>query len=192
MKPLYPLFSILFLLLPGCIDSHPSNPAATQPVTNVDPKLATKEYWLAQPTVTEVTYKDFNVLWNTCEQVARDYFFKIDRRDYREGLLTTEPLISKQYLEFWRRDARTGYDVREDNIAGVRRTIYFQFARNPDGSYTVTPKVIVERQSRIDSKYRDPDSDQPASYWYPIRRDGNLEVALTKSLRERLAKVQQG
>jgi hypothetical protein len=190
---LHPPSSILSLclLLPGCI-TGPQHPAATQPSTAIDPKLATKEYWLAQPVTTEVTYKDFTTLWNACEAVARDYFFAIDRRDYRAGLLSTEPLISKQYLEFWRKDAVTAKDVREDTVGGVRRTIYFQFAQNPDGSYTVAPKVLVERESRVDPKYRSPDSDLPSTYWYALRRDSNLEIALTSAVRERLDRAAKG
>src|SRR5437868_57642 len=140
-------FIILVLLVAaatplGCITDRRFDPAATQPATVIDPKLGTSEYWLAQPVNAEVALADFNTLWEGCEQVAHDFFFKIGRRNFRAGLLTTEPAISKQMLEFWRHDGDTEYDVKEASMAAIRRTIYFQFTKNSDGGYTVAPKVI--------------------------------------------------
>ena len=84
------------MISPGCIKGRPFNPAATQPVTVVDPQLADANYWRNQPATVEVAYSDLTNLWDTCEAVAKDYFFKIDRRDHRLGLLSTHPLIGKQ------------------------------------------------------------------------------------------------
>src|SRR5213079_3649275 len=81
---------ILMVVGSGCISNHPAHPATTQPVTEVDPALAEKEYWLAKPAVTEVRGA-FDSLWEACEQTAHEYHFRIDRRDQRSGLLSTEP-----------------------------------------------------------------------------------------------------
>jgi hypothetical protein len=170
----------------GCIGKHPENPAATQPVTNVDPALATHEYWLAQPGKAEVAHGDFTTLWEASEDVARQYLFSIDRRNFRSGLLTTKPLVSKQWFEPWRKDAVTVQDVKEASLATIRRTVYFQFKQNPAGGYTVEPKVVVERESKVDPKYRDPDSQLPPMYWYAVRRDPGLEEKLAESIRKKL------
>ena len=182
------------LISPGCIKDHPFNPAATQPVTVVDPQLADANYWRNQPASVEVSLNDLTTLWDTCEWVARDYFFKIDRRDHRSGLLTTLPLISKQWFEPLRKDGVTTYDVKEASMAAIRRTIYFQFTAKPEGGYSVAPKVVVERESRVDPKYRSQDAerdrdkstDLPVTYWYAVRRDAGLEARLAQSIRERL------
>jgi len=180
--------ALMFMLLAGgCIGNRPSNPAATQPVTMVDPQLAEKEYWLAKPTVAEVRGQ-FDPLWEASEQTARDYLFNIDRRDQRSGLLTTEPLITKQWWEFWRKDAGTFRDTQEATLANIRRTIFFQFKKESDGTYSVTPKVLVEKESKVDPKYKQ-DIEGPSSYWYATRRDQVLEKKLADSVRKRLDKV---
>jgi hypothetical protein len=171
----------------GCITDRPFDPAATQPATVIDAKLATSEYWLAQPITEQVTHADFTTVWETCEQVAHDYFFKIARRNFRSGLLTTEPAISKQLLEFWRKDAGTPEDVKEASIAAIRRTIYFQVTKNSDGGYSVAPKVIVERESRVDPKFRAEETDLPVTYWYALRRDSAMESQLAAAIRQKLS-----
>ena len=69
----------LQLCLSGC-GTRNVNPAATQPVTAVNPDTAQGWYWLRQPGSAEVVHADFTVLWQTCEEVARSYLFRIDRR----------------------------------------------------------------------------------------------------------------
>jgi hypothetical protein len=173
--------------LTGCIGKRPKNPAATQPVTAVDPVLAEPEYWLKQPPTAEVSGGDFDRLWETCDAVAHEYLFAIDRRDYRGGLMTTAPMISKQFFELWRKDAGKASDVTEASIATIRRTIHFQFHKNPDGTYTVAPKILVERQAVLEPKYR-LDPDLPGSYWYAVRRDTVLEGQVGESIRKTLEK----
>ena len=175
---------ILTLLGSGCIGHRPSNPAATQPVTMVDPALAEKEYWLAKPATAEVRGA-FDPLWQASEAVAHDYLFRIDRRDQRSGLLTTEPLITKQWWEFWRKDAGTFRDTQEATMASIRRTIFFQFKKTGDNAYTVTPKVLVEKESQVDAKYK-PDIEGPDTYWYSLRRDEVLEKKVADSIRRRM------
>ena len=180
--------ALMFMLLAcGCIGNRPSNPAATQPVTMVDPQLAEKEYWLAKPPTAEV-HGPFDPLWEACERTARDYLFNIDRRDQRSGLLTTEPLITRQWWEFWRKDAGTFKDTQEATLANIRRTIFFQFKKVSDGTYSVTPKVLVEKESKVDPKYKD-DIEGPSSYWYATRRDEVLEKRIADSIRKRVDKV---
>jgi hypothetical protein len=177
-----PLLLLMSVALSGCITGR-SNPSATQPATSIELKRATVDYWLAQPATARVEARDINLLWDTCERVARRYFFRIDRRDYRARVLSTEPVISKQFFELWRKDAGTAEDVKEASLGTVRRTIFFEFAQNKEGGYTVSPKVVVERQSRVDSKYH-LDPQQITLYWYALRRDKVMEQNLAQSVRE--------
>jgi hypothetical protein len=182
-------------LLTGCGGGDKTRttvvPSTTRPVaTAIDPQLAQPTYWLKQPATSETSFADFQKLWDACEAVAYDYLFKIDRRDYRHGLLTTQPMLSKQWFEPWRKDGPTGRDVEEASFGGVRRTVYFQFTQNLDNSYTVAPKVLVERQSKIDHNDTGTntgnDPDQPTSYWYAVRRDAQMEIRLVAAIREKL------
>src|SRR4051812_46136890 len=107
---------VMIVMIGGCMGKRPANPATTRPVTDVDPQLAEKEYWLAQPASAEVR-GDFQRLWQACEDAAHDFLFKIDRRDQRSGLMTTAPMISKQFWEIWRKDTGTLFDAEEATLA---------------------------------------------------------------------------
>jgi hypothetical protein len=199
-------------LFAGCI-GEPQHPAATQPSTAIDPATTQPSYWMAQPATGVVSSDDFHRLWGVCEDVARDYFFKLDREDYRTGTLTTMPLVSSQWFEPWRPDNRTFYDVNESSISSIRRTITFQFSKLDDNTWQVAPKVLVERQSisekRITSVvlYRSvffepiavheqqqgtPESDVgiklPERYWIPLRRDPEFEQYLTQAIQKKLSR----
>ncbi|WP_428937215.1 hypothetical protein [Fontivita pretiosa] len=209
-------FAILGLVLPcfmGCI-TGPQNPAATQPATQVDPATTQPSYWLEQPESVVVESGDFQKLWSACEQTARDFLFKIDRVDYRSGVLSTEPMVSAQFFEPWRRDNRTLYDVVESSIATIRRTARFEFQRAGENRWRVTPKVLVERQSlaerrvtsvvyyrgvfgsvtgtrQIGTRESDVGIMIPGRYWYPLRRDIKLEQALARAIRRKLPAERQ-
>jgi len=169
-------------LLGGCVKSRPGARLAT----DIDPKLATPEYWYARPAAVTISSNDFNALWEACERTARNWFFEIDRRDFRAGVLQTKPLVSRQVWEWWRKDAGTFKDSREATLGTMRRTILFQFTRESSGGYTVVPKVLVERETHIEVKYMiDPSFIAPV-YWYAVRRDTALELKLAASIRAKL------
>src|SRR5690242_7122849 len=92
--------TVLFAIGSGCA-SHPSPPPATQPATAGDPKSTLPTYWFEQPAVAQVHARNFDALWNACQEAAKARGYVIDRTDYREGLLYTEPLVSKGYFEVW-------------------------------------------------------------------------------------------
>ena len=153
-----------------------------------------------------VTADDFDRLWRACADVARDRQFVIDRQDYRGGVLTTEPLVSAQFFEPWRRDAITADAVAESSLATIRRTIRFAFTRGDTGTFSVVPQVIVERYSSAERRitnamlYRNVfkrttatgtrESDRgvqlPARYWYRIGNDTALEADLSRQVRRRV------
>lgn len=164
----------------------PDNPASTQPAQ-----------WLQQPgPVAE--HRDFDRLWAAAEQAARGHGFTLDRIDYRAGVLTTEPLVSKQFFEFWRKDVGTAAGTAESSLATVRRTVRFEFNKGGTGGYRVKPKVLVERYStperRITSthQYRrllttpNPERMGGSAYWYPVDRDTELEGRLVEAIERRL------
>ncbi len=192
----------LIFALGGCGSSH----STTRPVTAVDEKLSHPDYWWNQPGVVHVSCPDFQKLWDACKGELYVRLFPIDREQYRDGLLTSEPVISKQFFEFWRTDAVDVHDVAESSLATIRRTIHFEVSRRDDGTYDVVPKVLVERFQSTErrltaiTQYHEsftgprvsmdaPDeSGVPfaAEYWYPVRRDSLLEKDMAESIRRRL------
>jgi hypothetical protein len=211
MRILFALTFAIACIVAGCI-GNPQNPAATQPATEVDLATTQPSYWLSQPAAAQVQAKDFERLWESCKEVARSYLFNLDREDFRAGLITTEPLISKQIWEFWRPDTGTASDAVENSTTAIRRTLRFEIERDEQsGAFTITPKVLVEQLAVLErritsatqyrtafagpiapSRYsvaRDEDAalDLPAKYWYPIGRDTKMEQQVAARLRERLA-----
>lgn len=185
----------------GCMSS------VSQPVTEApaDARLADPEFWWTQPSAETVEASDFDTLWHAAERSARDLLFPIDRRDYRLGILSTEPVVSSQFFEPWRRELSSADQVAESSLASVRRTIRFEFERS-DAGYTVTPKVLVERYALAERQISSSaltrlafarrtqrgtrESDEglylPDRYWYATGRDTALEQRLADMIRTRI------
>jgi hypothetical protein len=196
------LLSMLAIMpVVGCA-SHPSVADAAKAQT---PSQATSAPTTA-PTENTVTAYNFDKLWNAAADEARSRMFVIDRRDYRGGVLTTEPLLSAQFFEPWRRDVLKAADVAESSLASIRRTIRYEFTRNDDGTFSVVPHVLVERYAATErritnammyraafrrttatgSRERDRGIELPQRYWYRTGNDPVLENSLAEALRRRL------
>jgi hypothetical protein len=189
------------LLLAGC-HSRNAAPPATQRATDLDPQLATPEYWWSQPAAAIAESASFDSLFAAARLVAVDNYFTIDRSDYRDGLMTTFPLVSKQFFEFWRHDVIGAKAVAESSLATIRRTIHFQIIRLPNGRYRLLPKVLIERycipERRIttvaqydsifspsgQTRYSDVEPAQRTfpAYWYAVGRDADLEKFLATEI----------
>ncbi|CAA9431561.1 MAG: hypothetical protein AVDCRST_MAG64-3531 [uncultured Phycisphaerae bacterium] len=188
--------------LPGCSTSAPGPRA-----TDADPALATAAHWLAQPATETVTHDDYDALWDACREAARWRGFRVDRADYRGGLMLTHPLTSKQFFEVWRRDVATLPDVAESSLATMRRVVRFEIKKGEDGTYACVPKALVERYAQTErritsvtqyresfsteegmfgSRERDRGVEVPVTYWYATGRDEVLERALAEGVRSRL------
>lgn len=135
------VFSTLF----ACANS--TAPTTQPALTAMPAKEGTADYWLAQPAQFSVTSPNFFALWNACTQTLLFDQFDIDEQDQRLGVLTTFPMISKQFFEPWRSDAGTIDAILLDSLQTVRRTIRFDISRQPDGSFIASPKVLVEQSS---------------------------------------------
>lgn len=210
-RPRAVLFALPLLvpLLAGCVGGR-QLPVGDRP-TDVDPELAKASYWYAQPASERVMHDDFAQLWEAARRAARDSSYTIDRADYRGGVLTTDPLVSKQVFELWRGDVPLFQldDHAESTLATVRRTVRFEFEELADGAFAVVPKVLVERYSfaerRVTSPVRyheafgrprpigagefDDDYVLPETYWFADRRDAEMEAKLAARIRGELRHV---
>jgi hypothetical protein len=205
------LFALLLLPL-GCASSEPTGLTISQAsperpmATDIPPEQATSSYWLSQPAPAAAVGFDFNKLCDACLDSARDRQFTVDRTDYRDGVITTRPMVSQQFFEFWRSDVGTFDGVLQSSLQTIRRSIHFELSRSEDGLYTAHPKVLVEKlslvQRRITSvaQYRyifSPLGNDatfttaqgtvvPTRYWYAIGRDEALEKQLAESIAKKL------
>ena len=165
-------------------------------------------YWTTQPAIVDVTHPDFNKLWNASAQAARDFGYAIDRQDFRNGLITTEPLTGQQFFEPWRHDTGDTAGLANNSITTFRRTIRMEFERTEDGQFKMSPCVLVERtaqaeqpissdgylrssmtpakHSMLGTRETDRAVYLPKSYWYATGRDHALERDIAKAVQKKL------
>jgi len=198
---------IPLLVLTSCTIGPDLGPPTTLPSYMTAPAIqAGSDYWFNKPAVASVTSSDFYKLWSACRGTLVSDEFEIDQEDYRLGLLSTLPMISKQFFELWRSDAGSPREIMWDSLQTIRRTVRFEFSRQPDGSYLVHPKVLIETTShperRITSQaqysvaftaiaetttiHNDQGIAVPTRYWYSLGRDEAMEKQLANSVREKL------
>jgi hypothetical protein len=195
----------LLVLVGWCAAGCASHPPTPPPVDH--PETAEIDYWVKQPAVATIEADDFTPLWRACRNATVASSFTIDRADFRSGLMTTLPLVSKQFFELWRNDVATPYDLAESSLDTVRRTVRFEIRRRDDGRFEAVPKVIKERFSlaerRITSVARFAETfttervegdrnrdragaDLPDQYWSATGRDYALERHLAAAVRNEL------
>lgn len=189
----------------GCL--HSRDEATTRPTaTEIDPATAQPAYWWDQPASVTVAANQYDFLFQQCEQTLRAKLFTIDRTDYRAGILTTSPLISKQAWEFWRNDVKGGRQIANSTIATYRRTVRWECKEAPGGQFLASPKVVVERFTAEPNRITTVVSYQGAlsssesqvsvnprnlantgrEHWYAVGRDHQLEESLARDLERRL------
>jgi len=97
--------------------------------------------------------RNFEALWQGSLDVLRDYGFTVDRQDRREGIITTRPLVGRQWFEFWRKDAATPYDVLEGSLQTIYRTALVRiWATDPNtGNYQAGVEVVLTRSDKEQS-----------------------------------------
>lgn len=174
--------------------------------TAIDYHEGQSTFWFAKPAVTSVACSNYDSLWSHVAQVALADGFAIDREEYRNGLLTTKPLVSAQIFEPWRQDVGDLYGSVQSTISTVRRTIHFDVRRLPDGSFAAVPKVLIERHALaerritsvteyldvfqtnrpLDQEYTEEGVLLLPDYWYAIGRDYSLERKLAEQLKAHL------
>jgi len=140
---------------------------------------------------------EFDRLWICCTDVLRRYDFQPDRQDRRAGVITTVPVTSAHWFEFWRRDVLDPYSFAESNLAAVRRaaTVRLQPGESADQKL-LTVRVDVQRLSTPERQVTSPagglqifGKKLPTTQgrllkgaspdrWIPDRRDPHLEFAL--------------
>ena len=209
----------LFFVAAGCAGKHASvatpparqvsatGPASTQPVQSI--ASGRPAYWLRQPAVATVRSNNFDALWNACEEAARHFGFVLDREDFRAGVVTTDPLTSKQFFEIWRNDVATAEDLANSSLATYRRTLRFDIDKEKSGGYVASPRVVIERYSRTEqpisasvylrnafrtqrksrawgSRETDRGVQLPRQSWYATGRDEAIEKRIAAEVSKRL------
>lgn len=195
----------LCLFIAACASGKPA-PATRPSELGARIEQSNPTYWFKQPAVASVEAKDFQKLWDACHNTLINDQFEIDQQDYRFGLLTTQPTISKQFFEVWRSDAGAPLEVLLDSLQTIRRTVHFEFSRKADGSFVAEPKVVMEQSSHPErritaqaqysaafaavgetqNRFNDQGQEVPSRYWFALGRDQAMERELARSVGEKL------
>lgn len=93
-------------------------------------------------------------LWEAIQQTLRRHQFDLDRVDQRAGVVTTMPLPSKHFFEFWRHDVRTWYDLWEATLNPIRRRVEVTVSQDEDQEWErLAVAVYKERLSSPDRQF---------------------------------------
>jgi hypothetical protein len=204
MKKTWILGSALLLAIGMAVGCE--HVAESPSITQTDQKLAEPAHWLAQPATASATHDNYEELWQACIEAARYRGFQPALLDYREGILTTDPVVSKQIFEPWRRDVVTLRDQVESTLATMRRIVRFEITRESENQFRCVPKVLVDHYAATErritaieryreafsietaqgSKERDRGIDIPVEYWYTVGRDAAMEKQLAEAVQARV------
>ena len=80
------------------------------------------------------------------EMVLGKMGFAISKSDFESGYITTRPLRTGQFFEFWRSDAVGEFNSAESNLHCIRRTVVIDVTKEAEQLY-VDCDVSVERLS---------------------------------------------
>ena len=120
------LYLVLVLLAGGCAAGN--GVATTEPVSQAQ--------------------GDYDAVWGACLQVLRDYQFRVDRQDRREGLITTFPMTGKSWFELARKDAATFRDGLESSLQTIYRKAEVHITTDDRQTYRTRVRVAVSRSDR--------------------------------------------
>ena len=180
------MFLLAMVALAGCHQSAPPF------------ELTAQEFSLSGP-------DDRDAIFEACLEVLRVHRFKLDRVDRLGGVVSTFPVTSQSFFEFWRNDVTTHYDRTEATLRTVRRRVEIRLTDAADRQHK---KLIVtvhrERFSTPDRQYNSAaaafrvfSSGLPSTagttivpardnVWIPAGRDGAFEQKLLREITARM------
>lgn len=116
-----------------------TGPGGAEAVRVVDPNQTTRFIYHAT----------YDRVWRESLALFERLGYRIDRQDYRLGVLTTLPMESPQIVEPWRRDQTDAGNALENTINDQRRTIRLTIKTVEDKPdfYEIAVQVLVERET---------------------------------------------
>jgi hypothetical protein len=174
----------------------PDHPGEHLVVRVIDPNQTTRYIYHA-------TYDN---IWQQAMKLLTDCGFTLDRKDYRLGILTTQPLPSAQFVEPWKPQQTTFKNAMENTINMQQRRVRVTISKVPEKPdfYEIGIQVLVERQNNpietiggpvfvegsgfgrsqvsLRSDYAPPETKNIGPLWYTIGHDPQLEHKLLSEL----------
>lgn len=148
--------------------------------------------------------EQFDRLWDDTVEVLRRYDFIPDRQDRSAGVITTVPVTSAHWFEFWRQDITTGYAFAQSNLSSVRRSAKVNIDRSDEqDEYVLAVRINVERLSTPERQVNSPAGayvmfgtrlptttgerlrGKSPDRWLPVGRDASLESTILARIIDR-------
>jgi hypothetical protein len=133
------------------VATQPDAVAATEPAVPAELPPGKKVIKLIDPNqTTRFVYKaSYENVWQQALLLISRTGFTLDRRDYRLGVITTQPLPSAQFLEFWKPQHASVTNAMENTVNSQRRLVRLTISPVPGKPdfYQVAVQVLVERES---------------------------------------------
>ncbi len=100
---------------------------------------------------------EVDAAWDAIKSTLREARFRLDRVDRAAGVITTTPMSSQHFFEFWRHDVDTFHDWVDATINPVRRRAVVTLAPgDAEAAATLTVEVHKERLSAPDRQFNSP------------------------------------
>ncbi len=150
------------------------------------------------------TPESYNQLYDAAAESLRRQWFRLDRQDRTNGIVTTFPETSANWFEVWRPQPSPGYYWWEANLATVQRQATVRIEPAADqGTYDLTIEVKRLRYSLPERQVDNPAAAQrlysnaaPTSEgrterasqtarWIPLGRDAEMEERLLADITSR-------
>ncbi len=152
--------------------------------------------------------KEADATWTAIQDTLRQNYMPLDRVDRRAGVVTTLPVMSQHWFEFWRGDVATREDAFESAINPLRRwvevTVSLDDARNwtrlsvsvhkqrlssPDRQFNSSGAAYQFFGESLPSTTGDPKVTVDDDRWINIGDDPALEEFLLKKILETAGQV---
>ena len=162
------------------------------------------EYLSSLPLAVASSGEQADAVWGAIQETLRRHHLRLDRVDRRAGVITTVPVISQHFFEFWRHDVDTRADAWESSLNPIRRWV--EVSVRPTGEGRWAQLAVVVHKERLSSPDRQFNSTGAAyqyfgnslptttgekkvaagdDQWIDIGRDAAMEDHFVRAMLER-------
>lgn len=90
--------------------------------------------------------ESYDAIWSSLREALHDEGFRLALVDRFNGRVTTEPVVSQHFFEFWRRDVATPEDWCQATLNPIRRRVEVILPPPADGAQEVELQVTVHKE----------------------------------------------
>jgi hypothetical protein len=100
---------------------------------------------IVQPAEMSPAEKGFQAVWDATNETLNTYRYTVNQRDRRYGRITTDPLGSRHFFEWWRRDKATATGAWENSVQPIYRVVAVDIRKTGEGEYNPVVTITVSR-----------------------------------------------